>query len=169
VKKVYQICISPDHVVNYEDYALRVNAHALFRKKGNEQRRWMGIPRECGFGDPGNTTPCTSLRCLLCTVVRSKFDIKNFPEGIMTTSLARAVEISSNLKRRTSKVVLLTNVLLGKTITMVASELVDPLPPRGSDSVHLVGYKANGMKIDYDECMVYDGDAIRPLYLISYD
>ncbi|KAF8154073.1 hypothetical protein B0H34DRAFT_75916 [Crassisporium funariophilum] len=170
VKKVYMVVVKSSVHATYDNYRTRVGSNGLFAKKGNERKRWLGTTRECGFGNSGDLEPCSSNKCLLCCVVRSKVDRQFFPDGITTTSsLPRAVETSENSKRKlSSKVVMLTNVLLGREVEMSRDELIQPLPPRGSDSVRVVSFRGFGGKVDQGEIVVYDGDAVKPLYLIVY-
>jgi hypothetical protein len=54
---------------------------------------------------------------------------------------------------------------------MTSRELRDvhPLakPPQNADSVHVIGVRNDGSKFDGD-MVVYDGDAVKPRYLIAY-
>ncbi|PPQ90275.1 hypothetical protein CVT25_013100 [Psilocybe cyanescens] len=173
IKKIYMVKMKSSSLQNYEQYrttTIRNGVHSsVFRRKGNEQRGWLGLTRECGFGDTGNMEPCSSNACLLCCIVRSTVAPDKFPEGIMTTALLpRATDVASvGGKKRASNVVLYGKVVLGKVVER--SDMLPPLPPVGSNTVHLVSYTRTGVKLDYQEMVVFDGNAIQPHYLISFE
>jgi hypothetical protein len=168
IKKIYMVYIKALASAKYEQYRNRVNSRTLFNRKPTGTLSWLGTPRECGFGDPGNMEPCSSNKCLLCSIVKSSVSRENFPDGIPTTNiLPRAVETASNVRKRASKVVLLASVALGNVVE--SSELRAPLPSAGYDSIHLVGYSSFGRKLDYRETFVFDVAAIQPKYLICFE
>ncbi|KAF8901077.1 hypothetical protein CPB84DRAFT_1847047 [Gymnopilus junonius] len=168
IKKIYMVYTSASSRSKQDQYRNRLSQSSLFQRKANSQSAWLGTPPECGFGDAGNVEPCSSKKCLLCSVVRSSVSPEHFPEGIPTTTLLpRAIEIASNARRRTSKVVLLTSVAFGSIVEK--SDLRGPLPPQGYDSVHLVSYPRFGGKLDLGETFVFNDAAIKPKYLISFE
>jgi len=162
------VMMNPDFPLKYEEYQTRV-ASPFFRRKGNEKRLWLGLRRECRFGDAGNMEPCSSKQCLLCSLVKSSVSKELSEQGIMTTSsLARAVEMSTH-RKSTSKVVLMANVLLGREVEVKKHEFGQLQTLQGFDSVRLVEYTLWGRKIDNGESLVFSGDAVRPLYLITHE
>lgn len=107
IKKVYKIMMKPDFGPRYEDYryeflyvefvafhpSLRYSrskvpfqARPLFKRKGNEKQVWLELRRDCGFGDAGNTEPCSNKRCILCSLVRSTVSKEAAQQGILSTS-----------------------------------------------------------------------------------
>ncbi|KIM41675.1 hypothetical protein M413DRAFT_444923 [Hebeloma cylindrosporum] len=169
IKKVYMVVLKPDFGPRYDEYKTKVS-RPTFRRPGNEKRVWIALRRDCGFGDSGNMEPCSSKKCLLCSLVRSSVSKELAQQGIMTTpSLARAIEMSLQNRRPTSKVVLLANVSFGRTVEMTKSELEFDVPPPGFDSVHLVRFGFLGGKTDSEELLVFNGDAVKPLYLITHE
>ena len=58
----------------------------MFKRKGNEKRLWLGLKRECTFGDAGSMEPCSNKKCLLCSLVRSSVSREVAELGIMATS-----------------------------------------------------------------------------------
>ncbi|KAF8966953.1 hypothetical protein BDZ97DRAFT_1806077 [Flammula alnicola] len=161
IKRIYMVNLKPASDAAYERYKNRLGSRPLYKKKGNEKRDWLGITRECGFGDTGNMEPCSSAKCLLCSLMKSSVSRNNFPEGITSTSLLES-------KRRSSKVVLLAHVLHGQETDVSIHE--PRVLPRGSDSIRLVEYRTFRGTVDYHgESVVFDGDAVKPLYLISYE
>ena len=109
IKKVYMIVMKPDFEPKYEDYrygflyldplAFHPPLHFSRRKlpsllshkpKGNEKRVWLEVRPDCGFGNTGNMVPCTSNKCILCSLVQSSVskEAAQYPIGT-TPSLAR--------------------------------------------------------------------------------
>ncbi|PPR03288.1 hypothetical protein CVT26_008122 [Gymnopilus dilepis] len=168
IKKIYMVAIPAATRNKQEQYKNRVSQPLMFSRRPVGQLGWLGTPRECGFGDAGNTKPCSSPKCLICSVVRFSVGREHFPEGIPTTSLLpRAVEIASNIRRKATKAVLLASVAFGNVVEK--SDMRGTLPPQGFDSIHLVSYSNFGEKLDYGEIFVYDVAAIRPKYLILFE
>ena len=67
-------------------------SHLSFRRTGNEKQVWLEVKRErdCGFGDTGNMVPCSSKKCILCSLIRSSISKEVAQYGIRSTpSLAR--------------------------------------------------------------------------------
>lgn len=109
IKKVYMVKMKPDFPHRYEEYRYgfiyldllafhpllrrsrgKVPSRASFKRKGNEKRVWLGLRRDCGFGDAGNMEPCASKKCILCSLVRSSVSKEAAQQGISSTpSLAR--------------------------------------------------------------------------------
>ncbi|KAJ3501204.1 hypothetical protein NLJ89_g9446 [Agrocybe chaxingu] len=169
VKKIYRVKIKAASQGEYEAHRSKVSPHGLFKTKGNEQIRFIGTHRECTIGDGVTMEACASPKCLYCSVIRRNVSKEHFPLGIMTAQLERAVETASNVKKRTPKVVLMTNVLVGKSVKMGMAELSGELPPPGSDSVQLVGYQPHGGKLDLGEVLVFNQAAIKPLYVLTFE
>jgi hypothetical protein len=166
------VIVKPSFTANFEKYRAKVGSQSgiLYRKTATRPR-WLVISRECGFGDPGELEPCTSNKCFLCCIVRSSFRRLDFPSGIATSGLNRAVERYRGGKNSSSKIAALTDVVVGRAAQMTSRELRDvhPLakPPQNADSVHVIGVRNDGSKFDGD-MVVYDGDAVKPRYLIAY-
>jgi len=141
------------------------------KKKRTPKPRWLVFSRECGFGDPGDLEPCSSNKCLLCSILRSSFNCSDFPQGIKTSGLNRAVELYRSGKKSPSKIAALLHVVVGREIAMTPrqAETIHPLPPQNADSVHILGVRMDGSRVDWGDIVVYAGDAVRPLYLISYE
>ncbi|KDR78414.1 hypothetical protein GALMADRAFT_138501 [Galerina marginata CBS 339.88] len=168
IKKIYMIYLKESAIARHKAYRDRTSSPAFFPRKTSETRTWLGISRECGFGDPGNMEPCSSTHCLLCSIIRTSVNKDVFPDGIPTTHiLPRAIETASTTRRRASKVVILASAVLGNVAER--TELVPPVPPLGYDSVHLYAYSQFGMRVDWGETLVFDVAAINPRYLISFE
>ena len=134
--------------------------NVLARNKSNEKRRWLGIPRDCGFADTGSMSPCAAPECILCSIVRMSVRQDLIPNGIICTSLpekycyyiypfwataddlachfyfVRAVARSLNkTKTPKSRVLLLADVLLGNEAEILVTD--DIVLPRNAHSVRL--------------------------------
>jgi len=168
VKKVYKIIEKPAFVAAYDKYRTRINGNGPFQTRGGERHLWFGTTRECNLGDPGNVKPCSSITCSLCSVMRSSFDITSFPNGIPVSDTSnKSDECAKNNIRSPSKAMLLINVVTGKETKMSRDSLPLSAPPRGFDSVRVMGSR-NGKPVKLDEVIVYAGDAVRPSYLVVY-
>jgi len=60
-----------------------------YGKKAQHHTRWIDMPRECKFGDPGNTKPCLSPKCAMCSLLQASYNPHIFGCGILTTSLPK--------------------------------------------------------------------------------
>ncbi|CAA7261935.1 unnamed protein product [Cyclocybe aegerita] len=169
VKKIFRVKVKASALGEYDVHKSQVNPHGLFKTKGNEQIRFIGTNRECTIGDGATTEACGSPKCLYCSVIKRNVSKEHFPSGIMTAQLERAIETASNVKKRSPKVVLMTNVLVGKSVKMGMVELSGELPPPGSDSVQLVGYQPHGGKLDLGEVLIFHPAAIKPLYVLTFE
>ena len=104
IKKVYKVVMKPDFPHKYEEYRYgfisleflafhpllrrlrrKVPSNVLVKRKGNEKQVWLGLRRDCGFGDAGVMEPCSSKQCILCSLVRSSVSKEAAHEGITTT------------------------------------------------------------------------------------
>ncbi|KAF8800842.1 hypothetical protein BYT27DRAFT_7148208 [Phlegmacium glaucopus] len=168
VKKVSMIVMKQSFRTSYEKYRVKIGTTGVLQREVSERERWLVISRECGFGDPGHVEPCSSNTCLLCCIIRSSFSRLDFPAGITTSHLNRAVELG---ERSSSKIAVLLHVVVGREAEMTPqeSQVVRPIPPLNSDSVHLIRIRNDGSKVDTGDIVVYDRDAVMPLYLISYE
>jgi len=170
VKRIYMICLNPTWNVAFEEYGAKIamGMPGTFRKNPQYHKRWIDMPRGCPFGDPGNTKPCLSPQCGICSILRASFNPQVFGSGILTTSLPKAVESASNIKQRTSKVVVLTKVHFSKTAEIPNYYSREIAPPPGFDATRMIGVRQSGTKVDLDEIYVFDHRAVRPIYLISF-
>ncbi|KAF8797738.1 hypothetical protein BYT27DRAFT_6930048 [Phlegmacium glaucopus] len=171
VKRVYMVVMKQTFKTSYEKYRTKIGTTGVLSRKASERKRWLVISRECGFGDPGDVEPCSSNTCLLCCIIRSSFSRLDFPAGITTSYLNRTVELYRSGKRSSSKIAALLHVVVGREAEMTPQELqiVRPIPPLNSDSVHIMKRRNDGSKGDTGDIVVYDRDAVMPLYLISYE
>lgn len=86
---VFQISNSkPNNLVTWSTKIGSRNG-GIFHRKATLTQRWLVFNRVCGFGDPENLEPCSSNQCLPCSIVRSSFNLADFPGGITTSGLNR--------------------------------------------------------------------------------
>ncbi|THH31281.1 hypothetical protein EUX98_g2930 [Antrodiella citrinella] len=89
-----------------------------------------------------------------------------FGEGIYTSATSsKANDYVVSLSSAATRAILLNYVVMGKTIKMTSNQSDLKEPPTGYDSV--VGEP--GGDLNYDESIVYDNDAIRPIFLVIYE
>jgi len=165
------VMVKKSFKTSFEKYLAKIGSHGILHRKRAPKSRWLVFSRECGFGDPGDLEPCSSNKCLLCSILRTSFNRSDFPGGIKTSGLNRTVELNRGGKKSSSKIAALTRVVVGREAEMSPREVevVHPLPPQNTDSVHVIGARNDGSRVDLGDIIVYDRDAVRPTYLISYE
>ncbi|KAI0081354.1 ADP-ribosylation [Panus rudis PR-1116 ss-1] len=142
---------------------------------GNTQLRWHGTVRACRLGDTDtNNTVCQSEACSLCQIIMTSFrkakagqrtNFGRFGKGIYTSATSsKADDYALDRELGQFKAMLLNEVVIGRTVKLTESDTSLTKPPNGYDSVTGVP----GGDLNYDECIVYQNDAIRPLYLVIY-
>ncbi|KIM80422.1 hypothetical protein PILCRDRAFT_73161 [Piloderma croceum F 1598] len=179
VKAVYKIIGSQSSLAKYDAYRAAVEARGNFvssgRSAGNENRRWHGTRRECKLGDKGNTKFCTSPTCSLCCIIKTSFDLSlfgkktgwgRFGRGLYTSSTSsKSNDYSSNKSSSPYKAILLNKVVVGKGYKVTENNTSLTAPPSGYDSV----LAEKGGKLNFDELILYNNDAIRPSFLVLYE
>jgi hypothetical protein len=176
VKKIYMICIPAKQEANYKDYGKNVTSNYIpggFFVKKKEEFRWIPGLRECPLGHPGMLTPCGNVKCQLCNVLQGTYLPEIFGKGISTMSLPRAVQdydrwATNTIEIRTSKILLLSTVHPGKVVELDRSQIKSE-PPHGANSVKVISHSHNHARVDMEEIVVYSCEALRPVYLISYE
>ncbi|KAF7969835.1 hypothetical protein HWV62_25896 [Athelia sp. TMB] len=155
----------------------RGNFVASGRSAGNENRRWHGTRRECKIGDKGSTKFCTSTSCSLCCIVKTSFNLDmfgkktgwgRFGKGLYTSSTSsKSDDYASNSGKTSSpnKAILLNKVVVGKGYKVTENATTMTAPPPGYDSV----LAEKGGKLNHDELVIYDNDAIRPSFIVLYE
>ncbi|KJA13312.1 hypothetical protein HYPSUDRAFT_73077 [Hypholoma sublateritium FD-334 SS-4] len=168
IKRIYKVNARDIALQSYFVYQEQIEQqrNVLTRNKSNEKRRWLGIPRDCGFADTGNMTPCGASTCLLCNIVRMSVRQDTIPNGIICTGYPeKAVVRSLNKRKPKSRVVLLADVLLGNETELLTTD--DIVLPRNAHSIKLMQYRTGwGPHMSLEDSIVYNGSAINPLYLI---
>lgn len=178
--RVYLVLNSSAQMAHYNAHRQAVEAKGNFTAKGrapgNENRRWHGTKRKCLLGDPGHTQLCSDSTCALCCIVRTSFDIafyKNntswgrFGCGIYSSSTSsKSDSYSANTQTSPLKAMLLNKVVVGRGQIVNQDSPNLTAPAAGFDSV--LGEPGGGGVLNFDECVVYTNDAIRPAYLVMY-
>jgi len=179
VRAIYKIVNTTANLAKYEQYLDRVEAKGNFvsqgKSRGNENRRWHGTTRKCNIGDDGETDLCSNSSCSLCCIIKVSFDLSFFAQktnfgrfgvGIYTSATSsKSDAYSRNDCTSDWKAMLLNKVVVGKGHKMTVDKTTLTKPPAGYDSV----LAEVGSRLNYDELVVYDNDAIRPSYLVMYD
>ncbi|KZT01037.1 ADP-ribosylation [Laetiporus sulphureus 93-53] len=174
VVKVYKIYSDQNHNNNFMRYRQSVERRTGL-PGGNSKRRWHGTVRECRLGDSDNDLMLCSIGgCSLCSIIRSSFSLAQaykrtnfgrFGHGIYTSATSsKSNDYVAEHGGSPYRAVLLSDVVLGKTIKLTTGNTSLREPPRGYDSV--VGEP--GGDLNYDESIVYKNEAIRPLFLVIY-
>ncbi|KAG8816814.1 hypothetical protein FRC18_000807 [Serendipita sp. 400] len=179
-KHIYIVLQSATQKASYARYKAKVEREGNFvasgRTEGNENRRFHGSTRQCRLGDPGNTQLCSNTNCPLCGILRTSFDLAffkvktgfaRFGRGHYTTATSsKSDSYSTNGSTSSYKAIIMTKVVVGRGYKMTQNAQTLTAPPTGFHSV--LGEPVQGGKLNYDELVVYDNDAIRPAYLIVY-
>ncbi|KAI0794920.1 hypothetical protein C8Q75DRAFT_748043 [Abortiporus biennis] len=176
VHKVWKIFASKPIVGQFDRYRLSVERRTSL-EGGNSIRRWHGTVRACNLGDePHENGLCQDDICSLCCIIRTSFQLAQagkrtnfgrFGAGIYTSatsSKAHDYVAQSPTAPSSYEAILLNDVVVGKTKKLTVSDPSLIEPPAGFDSVT----GEPGGDLNYDECIVYKNDAIRPLFLVVY-
>jgi len=141
---------------------------------GNTRRRFHGTIRECRLGDtPSESALCRLSTCNLCRIIQSSFQLAKagqrtnfgrFGAGIYTSATSSKANDYSAGSASPNKAMLLNDVVMGRTVKLTRTDTSLIQPPPGFDAV--IGEP--GGDLNYDECVVYNNDAIRPSFLIIY-
>jgi len=142
---------------------------------GNTRRRFHGTIRACCLGDTSlDGAICREEACNLCRIIESSFQLARagertnfgrFGEGIYTSATSSKANDYYGGSVSPNRAMLLNDVVMGKTIKLITNTPSLTQPPAGYDAV--VGEP--GGDLNYDECIVYNNDAIRASYLIVYN
>jgi len=142
---------------------------------GNTRRRFHGTIRACCLGDtPLDGALCLDSNCNMCRIIESSFQLAwvgqrtnfgRFGAGIYTSATSSKANDYSLGSASPNRAMLLNDVVMGKTIKLTTNNTSLTQPPAGYDAV--VGEP--GGDLNYDECIVYNNDAIRASYLIVYE
>ncbi|KAH9992751.1 hypothetical protein BJV74DRAFT_834239 [Russula compacta] len=141
---------------------------------GNTRRRFHGTIRECCLGDNSSESAlCRLSTCNICRIIQTSFQLARagqrtnfgrFGAGIYTSATSSKANDYSSGSASPYKAVLLNDVVMGRVIRLTRTDTSLMQPPQGFDAV--IGEP--GGDLNYDECVVYNNDAIRPSFLIIY-
>ncbi|KAH9992440.1 ADP-ribosylation [Russula vinacea] len=141
---------------------------------GNTRRRFHGTVRECCLGDTSSENAlCRLTTCNLCRIIQSSFQLAKagqrtnfgrFGAGIYTSATSSKANDYSFGSASPNKAMLVNDVVMGKVVKLTRTDTSLGQPPHGFDAV--IGEP--GGDLNYDECVVYNNDAIRPSFLVIY-
>lgn len=175
-KRIFLITSTEDqdrtHKIYREGVEIKRNLMIHGIEPGNQQQLWYGTTRECGVGDPGHESLCSSTTCPMCNHIRCRFDIGHY--GGRYGSHARGIRVSPasskshlyarNLIGSQWTALLLDSVVVGNPQPASVDESESSVPPSGFDSI----VRSESESTTEQEFTLYHNDAIRPLYLVLY-
>ncbi|KAF8180857.1 hypothetical protein BJ912DRAFT_618886 [Pholiota molesta] len=157
VRKVLKIIGTKTFFEPYNIYRTRV---------GNEKFTYHGTTKTCDLGSPENAQICSSNSCPLCSILRTSFksnfarSYTAFGPGIYTSSASNKAYNYTDSGRGA---MIVSSVALGNVYNVSAFAEVKSCPV-GFDSVVF----DRGLNGSLNETVVYNDDAIRPVYLILF-
>lgn len=176
VRAVYAVITSELSNTTYLDYRAQVESKRhctrLNFRPGNERLRWHGSFSKCDLANIG-TKICGILDgCPLCSILRESFKVEEyqggglFGRGIYSTATSSKADNHAHISRGSYRALTLASVVAGygKQLSDENHGLTEP--PAGYDAV--LGIPRAGGTFLYDETVVYDNDAIRPVFLVVY-
>ncbi|CAG7848318.1 SubName: Full=Uncharacterized protein {ECO:0000313/EMBL:CCA75736.1} [Serendipita indica DSM 11827] len=124
---------------------------------------------------------CSERSCSLCGIIRNSYDISwsgqkwgRYGRGIYTTcTSSKAADYARTPPTNPLKALILNDVVIGKGAEIAGDMPNMTEPPSGYDSVLAVPSKrlhrgGAPRGLNYDETVVYNNSAIRPMYIILY-
>jgi len=173
VVKVWRIYGDRSVLDRFSRYQLEVERR-VGEKGGNTRRRFHGTIRACCLGDTSSDSAlCTQHSCNMCRIIQSSFQLARagertnfgrFGAGIYTSATSSKANDYYSGGASPNKAMLLNDVVMGKSIKLTQTNTTLTEPPMGYDAV--IGEP--GGDLNYDECIVYNNDAIRASFLIVY-
>jgi len=173
ILKIWKIFEGKETADKFSQYQLAVERRTGLAG-GNTRRRWHGTVRTCRLGDDDSRRAmCNDMDCSLCGIISSSFQIVQagartnfgrFGTGIYTSATSSKADSYVSEAQSGYKSMLLNTVVMGRTIKLTTNNEDLVKPPAGYDAV--VGEP--GGDLNYDESIVYENDAIRPLFLVIY-
>ncbi|KIP09426.1 hypothetical protein PHLGIDRAFT_48888, partial [Phlebiopsis gigantea 11061_1 CR5-6] len=127
---------------------------------GNTRRRWHGTVRACTLGDEErNDGFCNNQTCSMCSILQSSFDLAHFGRRTNRGRFGTGIYTSATSSKSNDyilqhshapspyRAILLTEVVMGRTIKLTVDHPNMKEPPAGYDAV--VGEP--GGILNYDE------------------
>lgn len=186
IEKIYAV-VAPENRHNaYRAYRNRIELKRKYipkgSKPGNEQWRWHGTFCGCSITTYTSTgSICSERSCSLCGIIRNSYDISwsgqkwgRYGRGIYTTcTSSKAADYARTPPTNPLKALILNDVVIGKGAEIAGDMPNMTEPPSGYDSVLAVPSKrlhrgGAPRGLNYDETVVYNNSAIRPMYIILY-
>jgi len=178
VKLIWKIVMNKQLMDSFFNYRKNVESTRNFTAQrmapGNECRKWYGLRRDCALGDdPSKYILCSSSQCAVCHIMKNSFKKEilwtkrpgQYGQGIYSSALSsRADDFTSNGTMSSNKALMLATVIVGKGLKCTTDRRSYTTAPRGYDSV----LSETGTSLAFDEVVVYDNDAMRPVWLVIY-
>ncbi|KAH9969953.1 ADP-ribosylation [Russula compacta] len=125
---------------------------------GNTRRRFHGTIRACRLGDTSSDSALCQLRaCNMCRIIQSSFQLARAGERTNFGRFGAGIYTSATSSKA-------NDYYVGNAVKLTVTDQTLTKPPVGYDSV--IGEP--GGDLNYDECIVYNNEAIRASYLIVY-
>jgi len=173
VVKLWRIYGDRSVLDQFSRYQLEVERRTG-KQGGNTRRRFHGTIRECTLGDTSRDGHlCVQTSCNMCRIIESTFqraragertNFGRFGAGIYTSATSSKANDYFGGSASPNRAMLLNDVVMGEAIKLRTSDQSLKQPPPGYDAV--IGEP--GGDLNYDECIVYNNDAIRASFLIVY-
>ncbi|KAH9967395.1 hypothetical protein BC827DRAFT_588739 [Russula dissimulans] len=173
VIKLWKVYADQSVVDRFSSYQRQVEASRGI-PGGNTRRRFHGTIRECCLGDDSSQSAlCRLSTCNLCRIIQSSFQLARagqrtnfgrFGAGIYTSATSSKANDYSAGSASPNKAMLINDVVVGRAIKLTITDTSLTQAPSGFDAV--IGEP--GGDLNYDECVVYNNDAIRPSFLVIY-
>ncbi|KAJ2921126.1 hypothetical protein H1R20_g15967, partial [Candolleomyces eurysporus] len=152
ITKIFKVIENDAFLKPYDAYRKRVGP--------KENYLYHGTKRQCQFG-VSTTTLCASASCAICNILKTSFKVEianpggTFGQGIYSSSASSMAFGYCGA----GGAMLLNKVVLGNSFQ--ASSGIKNCPP-GNDSV------VHDPQGSYNQTIVYNNDAIRPVFLIMF-
>lgn len=186
IEKIYAV-VAPENRHNfYRTYRNYIESKRKLKSKsvkpGNEQWRWHGTYCGCSITTyESRGAICLAPTCSLCGIIRNSYDIAwsgrkwgRYGRGIYTTcTSSKAADYSRTTPSNPLRAVILNDVVVGKGAEIAGDMPNMTEPPSGYDSVLAIPSKrlhrgGAPRGLNYDETVVYNNSAIRPMFIILY-
>lgn len=176
VRSVFKLLKTPDEMGEYHTYSTTIKAEV---GDGIETSGlfFHGTNRACRLGDKKTDTElCNNTRCHMCGIIRASYDItkcgskhkfSRFGRGIYTSACSSKADDyfrDLSMSRTQSRALLVNAVVYGRAQEL--SKTNTRANPRDSGFHSVMGI--TGGDLNYEETVVYNNEAIRPVYLVTY-
>ncbi|KAI0266411.1 hypothetical protein BC834DRAFT_874457 [Gloeopeniophorella convolvens] len=173
ILKLWKVYGARDINDRFSRYQLEVERRTGIQG-ANTRRRFHGTIRACRLGDtPQDSALCNLSSCNMCNIIQSSFQLARagertnfgrFGAGIYTSATSSKANDYVTGSASPNRAMLINDVVMGKTVKLTTTNTMLTQPPTGYDAV--IGEP--GGDLNYDECIVYNNDAIRVSFLIIY-
>jgi len=180
---LYLITWTPHQRKSFDDYRAKVDKMGNFPTPGNEVKRFRSEKRACQLGDSAQQLSLCSLStCSTCRAIQTgfgaSFDAKRnggngngtrLGVGVYSTPVSsKSAQYAVNINGQSPfKAVIHTREVLGNEWLTTQEDSTLTAAPAGYNSVRGVKNTPSRPSVfNFDECVVYHKNSIRPAYLI---